>query len=165
VKTNAYATDQGSGVVRVECRLKDMDDPEAQYQLVDAKTVLAGDKPPFVFSIDSAKLVYGHNYQIMGTAYDYMGNSQNATMGMWVASSADPPTITLPDNPAQPVLHGISVPLTPKQVTGGVREIQFYLDGAAQPFNTSTLSPYEARLDTLGLALGNHTVRAVAVDG
>ncbi|MDX9976365.1 MAG: Ig-like domain-containing protein, partial [FCB group bacterium] len=37
VKVNAYGTDQGSGVVRVECRIKDLDDPEGKYTLVDMK--------------------------------------------------------------------------------------------------------------------------------
>ncbi|MDX9975757.1 MAG: Ig-like domain-containing protein, partial [FCB group bacterium] len=127
--------------------------------------VLAGDKPPYIFSIDSSALNFGHSYEIMGTAYDYMGNTRNTTMGMWIADSADPPTVVLPDDPADAVLHGISIPLTPTQITGGVREIQFFLDGAAEAFNTSTLSPYQVRLDTLGMTLGTHTVRAVAVDG
>lgn len=165
VRIEAYASDQGSGVVRVEARIKDLDDPESKYQLVDQKTVVMGDLPPYIFSIDSANLVLGHSYQLMSTAYDYVGNGQNATLALTVASSADPPTITLPADPALPVLHGISVDVTPAAYTGAVRQVQFYLDAAAEPFGTSTLPPYQVRLSTLGLALGAHTVRAVAVDG
>lgn len=165
VRLNAYTADQGSGVMRVEARMKDLNDPEANYQLIDQKRVLLGDEPPFIFSIDSANLALGHSYEIRGTAYDYMGNSQDTTIAITVADSADPPTITLPDDPALPVLQGISVPLTPKAYTGGVREVRFYLDGAVDPFQTVTLPPYQAHARTLPLALGEHRVRAVAIDG
>ena len=82
-----------------------------------------------------------------------------------LAASADPPVITLPDDPALPVLQGISVSLTPVQLTGGVREVRYYLDGSPSPFKTVNLAPFQAGLSTLNLALGSHTIRAVAEDG
>jgi hypothetical protein len=66
VKINAYASDQGSGVVRVEARLKDLDAEDAKYQLIDQRSVLAGDTPPYIFSVDSAKLTPGHRLRLHG---------------------------------------------------------------------------------------------------
>lgn len=164
VRVNAYASDQGSGVVRVEARLKDLSAPGASYALVDQRSVLAGQEPPYFFTIDSANLLPGHSYQLLGTAYDYMGNVGNATAGLVLAASAAPPAVGLPEPPEQ-VLHGVSVDVTPVTVSAGVRTVRFYLDDAEAPFNTSELAPYQVRVGTLGLALGTHAVRAVAVDG
>ncbi len=164
IKINAYASDQGSGISRVEMRIKDMDEEGAAYQLVDQKTVFDGDRPPYIFSINSATLVAGHTYQTMATAYDKMGNAQNAIIALIIADSAAPPTITLPDDPASDLLQGISVILAP-ELTGGVNAVRFYLDGAATPFKTLYLHPYQAILGTLNLSLGSHVIRAVAEDG
>ena len=165
VKVDAYAADQGSGVVRVELRLKDLTAGDASYQLVDRKVVFSGDKPPFIFTIDSAKLVPGHTYQLLGTVYDYMMNGQNATINLVIAASAAAPTITLPASPVQGIPKGISVSITPEAYTGGVTEVRYYLDGATTPFNTVGIPPYQAGIGTLTLALGSYTIRAVAVDG
>jgi len=165
VVIDAYAADQGSGVARVELRIKDLTAGDTSYTLVDRKVVFSGDAPPFLFTIDSSKLVAGHNYQLMGTAYDVIANSQNATVGLMIASSAAPPTLLLPDPPADGVLQGISVSLTPTSVTGGVRSVNYYLDGATTSFATVNLPPYEASMSTLALALGAHAILAVATDG
>lgn len=164
VQLNAYASDQGSGVVRVEARLKDVSVADSVYVLIDQKSVLTGQEPPYFFTIDSANLVPGHAYQVLGTAYDYMGNMVTATAGLVVAASASTPVVALPE-PAAQVLHGISVDVTPVSVSPGVRVVRFYLDGGAEPFATSELAPWQVRLGTLGLPLGAHTVRAVAADG
>jgi hypothetical protein len=164
VKVDTYTADQGSGVSRVEARLKDLNASDAQYQLIDQKTVFSGDKPPFIFSIDSANLERNHAYQFRATVYDGAGNSREATIAFRIAPTADAPTLTLPADPADPVLHGISVDVTPLGVTGGVREVRFYLDGAANPFRVISVAPYRTMLGTLGLTLGAHTVRAVAYD-
>jgi hypothetical protein len=165
IKVDAYAVDQGSGVARVELRTKDLNETGAPYLLVDQKTVFSGNLPPYIFSIDSSNLIMGHTYQLMGTAYDGMGNTQNATITVTIAASSAPPTITLPDDPALPVLQGISVSLTPVQLTGGVREVRYYLDGNPDPYKTVNLAPYQAGLATLNLTLGPHSIRAVAEDG
>jgi large repetitive protein len=165
VQVNAYAVDQGSGVVRVEARLKDLDDPDAGFTLIDQKSVLLGDKPPYIFTVDSVNLALGHTYEFRASAYDYMGNMQEATLALVIANSADPPTLVLPPNPTTPQLQGIAVSLTPVSYTGGVREIRFYLDGAASPFSTAYLRPYQTYLRTLNLPIGAHQVRAEAVDG
>ena len=165
IEVNAYASDQGSGVSRVEARIKDLDEPGATFQLIDQKTVFEGDLPPYIFAVNSANLVAGHAYQLRGTAYDGNGNVRDSTISLLIAASADPPTILLPDDPAGPVLHGISLNVTPVELTGGVREVRFYLDNTAAPFKTVNLAPFQASLKTLGLALGDHTVRAVARDG
>jgi len=165
VRVNAYATDQGSGVARVELRMKDLDGTDVLYTLVDQKSVFAGDKPPFIFALDSANLVFGHTYQLLATAYDGMGNAQNATLAMLVAPTADPPVIVLPDDPLNLVLQGISVTLKPAALTGGVHEVRYYLDGDAAPYKTVTLPPWQASLSTLALGLSNHVIRAEAEDG
>ena len=164
VRVNAYAADQGGGVVRVELRIKDLSVSDSSYQLVDRKVVFAGDLPPYIFTIDSANLVPGHTYQLMATAYDFMMNGQNATINLAIASSAAAPTITLPLPPAQGIPQGISVSITPESVTGGVNEVRYYLDGAQTPFKTVNIPPYQAGIGTLTLTLGSHTVRAVASD-
>ena len=164
VKIDAYASDQGSGVVRVELRSKDLTAGDGAYQFIDRRVVFKGDKPPFIFTIDSGKLIPGHTYQFLGTAYDFMTNSQDATLNLIIASSANPPTIMLPTPPALGVAQGISVSLTPDAVTGGVTGVSYYLDGAAAPFKTVNLPPYQAGRGTLDLTLAPHTIRAVAVD-
>ena len=165
VRVNGYAADAGSGVARVEARLKDVDTEGATYTLIDQKSVAAGEMPPYIFTLDSAALVPGHAYQVRATAYDFMGNGREETIHFVVASTADPPTIVLPADPTLPVLQGISVDVTPLSYTGGVRQIEFFLDDAEIPFNTTRLHPYQARVRTLALALGAHSVRAVATDG
>jgi large repetitive protein len=164
VKVDAYAADQGSGVVRVELRIKDLSVTDAAYQLVDRKVVFAGDKPPFIFTIDSAKLAAGHSYQLLATAYDYMMNGQNATINLLIAASAAAPTITLPAAPVLGIPQGISVVLTPESLTGGVNEVRYYLDGSATPCRSVTVPPYQMTLGTLNLALGSHRIRALALD-
>jgi len=164
VKIDAYAADQGSGVVRVELRSKDLTAGDGAYQFIDRRVVFKGDKPPYIFTIDSGKLIPGHTYQLLGTAYDFMTNSQDATLNLVIASSAAAPTIILPTPPALGVAQGISVTLTPDSVTGGVTGVSYHLDGAATPFKTVNLPPYQAGLGTLGLSLAPHTIRAVAVD-
>ncbi|MEE4329354.1 MAG: Ig-like domain-containing protein, partial [Wenzhouxiangella sp.] len=64
VELDAYAADQGSGVSRVEARIKDLGDPQATYRLLDQRSVFDGDLPPFMFAIDSANLDPGHDYQL-----------------------------------------------------------------------------------------------------
>ena len=165
VRVNAYASDQGSGVARVELRIKDLDGTNLLHRLVDQRSVFAGDLPPYIFTLDSATLNLGHTYQLMATAYDGMGNLQNATLAILVAPTADPPSIDLPASPVVDQLQGIFVNLAPVSVSPGVRRVRYYLDGAADPYKTATLPPFKAGLPTLDLALTSHVVRAVAEDG
>ena len=165
VRINAYAADQGSGIVRVEARIKDLGVPGALYQLMDQRSVFAGDLPPFIFAIDSTNLIPGHDYQLLVTAYDGAGNARDATLALLLAANAAPPTVTLPTPPTQPVPQGISIDLTPTAVSAGVREVAFFLDGAPAPWRTVTTAPFQATLGTLSLPAGPHSVRAVATDG
>jgi hypothetical protein len=96
ININAYAADAGSGISRVEMRLRDLDEPEDSWELVGQKTVFQGDLPPFIFAVDSGNLTAGHAYQAQATAYDGMGNAQNTTLALVVLESADPPTVILP---------------------------------------------------------------------
>lgn len=162
---NAYVADQGSGVARVEARLKDLDDETATYELIDQESVFAGELPPYMFAIDSGRLRAARHYQLLVTAYDAMANARDATLSLVVGASSAPPAITLPDDPASPVLQGISVDVTPASVGDIVKEVRFFVDGAADPAKTVFIAPWKASLPTLELALGAHTVRAVAVDG
>ena len=162
IMIDAYASDQGSGVARVELRIKDLSVDGAVYTLIDQKTSFQGDLPPYVFALDSAKLVPGHSYQALVTAYDKMGNGRDATISLVLMTTATPPTITFSDLPTN-VLQGVSVSLAP-QVTGAAREVRYYLDGGTVPFKTVTLAPFQAVLGTLTLSIGQHTVRAMAID-
>ncbi|MBU0679558.1 MAG: Ig-like domain-containing protein [Verrucomicrobia bacterium] len=165
VRVNAYASDQGSGVARVELRIKDMSNPTNLYKLVDQKSVFHGNEPPFIFALDSSNLTTGRTYQLMATAYDGLFNGQNATISIVMAPTADPPTIVLPGDPVAPQLQGISVRLKPVALTGGVRRVRYFLDGALVPYKTVTLPPWQATLSTLTMSLTTHVVRAVAEDG
>ncbi|MCB1102640.1 MAG: Ig-like domain-containing protein, partial [Kiritimatiellae bacterium] len=166
VQVNAYASDQGTGIRRVELYIKSLDATNALYQLIDQKTVFdpLSTLEPSVFTIDSSSLTPGQTYQLLGTAYDVAGNARDSTLSFIVAASADPPVITLPADPTNFVLRGVSVPLTPTSVSGGVRQVQFHLDGATNAFATVFLAPWQTTLRTLDLAVGIHTVKAVAVD-
>ena len=164
ININAYAADAGSGISRVELRLKDLDDSEGTWELVGQKTVFQGDRPPFIFAVDSGNLTPGHTVQAQATAYDGMGNAQNTTLALVILERADPPTVTLPEWPENPILQGISISLTP-ELTGGVRRVEYYLDGAVSPYKTVSLSPFKATLSTLALSLGAHTITVTAVDG
>ena len=163
ININAYASDQGSGVGRVELRIKDLTVDGSTLQLIDQKNVLKGDLPPYNFAVDSGGLVPGHTYQLQATAYDLMGNAQSSTLAVVLLSSAAPPTITLPA--AQDVLHGLSLQLTPVQVTGGVTQVEYFLDSTVQPFDTVKLPPYSTSLTTAGLELDVHTITAIVTDG
>jgi hypothetical protein len=164
VHINAYASDQGSGVRRVELRTKDLDAEGAAFTLVDQKSVFSGDTPPFFFVIDSGSLEWGHTYQLQATAYDGNGNAQNSTLQLVLLADASPPLIVLPDDPAQPVLQGISLQLTPLSATPGIRSLDFFLDDQPDPFRTATLAPYQTFMSSLDLDLGDHAVRVVATD-
>ncbi|MCK6556256.1 Ig-like domain-containing protein [Candidatus Binatia bacterium] len=165
VRIDAYATDQGTGVARVELRELDTNVQDATFRFVDQKSIFGATPGPTIFVIDSGNLVPGHTYQYKATAFDGAGNLQDATIAIIVAASAAPPTIVLPADPAQDVLHGISIELVPLSLSAGGRNVAYFLDAAAQPFATLTVAPYKTTLGTLGLPLGPHTVRAVATDG
>ena len=165
IQIDAYAVDQGSGVHRVEARIKDTGEAGALYELIDQRSTSGGDRPPYLFAIDSAQLLPGHAYRVLVTTYDAMANLREATASFLLASSADPPTIALADDPTDPVLQGIPIDLTPRETTGGARIVRYYLDGAEQPFKTVTLAPFQGTLRTVDLALGDHQVRALVADG
>jgi hypothetical protein len=165
ITVNAYPTDMGSGIARVELRIKDLDTTNALYALIDQKSVFKNDKPPYLFAIDSANLVPGHTYQLLGTAYDIMGNVRDATIAFVLASSADPPVIVLPEDPTANQLAGIAITLKPVALTGGVHKVRYYLDDATNAYKTVTVAPWQASLSTLTLSLTSHTIRAVAEDG
>lgn len=164
VVVEAYAQDQGSGVVRLEARLKDLDALDPRWDLIDQKSVYQGDLPPFLFAVDSGALKPGHDYQLMVTAYDAMANGQDATLSLLIAGGAPPPTLLMKADPGQPQLQGISIDLTPSVYGDTVKQIFFFLDGETDPFKIVTLAPFQASLGTLGLELGSHTVRAVGFD-
>lgn len=165
IRINANAADQGTGVARVELRRQLVGQANAPFELIDQKIVFEATSGPCIFTIDSSRLAPGATYQFKASAYDKAGNAQDATIPVIVAAGTAAPVIVMPNNPAAPVLQGISIDLTPTQVSAGVAIVGFYLDGATQPFSTVTLPPFQASLKTLALPLGQHTVRAVAVDG
>ncbi len=166
VRLNAYAADQGTGVSRIELRMRDEDAGDPGWTWVDQKSVFdQAEQGPCIFAIDSAQLLPGHTYQLRGTAFDGAGNVQDATIPIMLAASSAPPSIDLPEDPAQPVLAGISLPITPSTLSDGVRRVRFFLDGAGAPFATVGLAPFMAVVGTTDLALGAHVVLAVAEDG
>lgn len=165
IRLNAYAADQGSGLSRIEMRVQDTSVPDSDFELIDQKTIFPESEVPYIFAVDSANLIPGHIYQFKATGFDKANNAQDVTLAVIMAQSTAPPTIVLPADPATPVLHGISVTVTPETLTGGVTQVDYFLDSAAVPFKTVTLAPFSATLNTLGLSLGNHTIKAVVTDG
>lgn len=166
VVINAYAADQGSGVQRIELRIRDLDSTNTLYDLVDQKTLFNEDvTEPCIFTVDSGELIPGHSYELLGTAYDVVGNARDTTVAMILAASADPPVIVLPPDATNPVLQGVSVPLKPVAITGGVREVRYSLsEPATGTYATVFLAPWQATLNTLTRPLGIYTVRVDAVD-
>lgn len=165
IRLNAYASDQGAGVDRVELRIRNEDIPNALFNLIDQKAVYADSSGPCIFAVDSTNLLPGATYQLKATALDKAGNVQDATIAAMIAPGNSPPTIVLPADPTDPVLQGISVTVTPQSLSQGVRQVDYFLDGATEAFKTVTMSPFAATLNTQDLALGNHEIRAVATDG
>ncbi|MBK1631036.1 hypothetical protein CKO31_09840 [Thiohalocapsa halophila] len=165
VRLEAYAADQGSGIARVEARLRDLGDPNGAQRLIDQRTPTAGDEPPFVFAIDSSALTPGHDYELRVTAIDGAGNGTEATLSLVIAASAAPPSLVLPDAPTDPVPAGTFLDLTPVSVSAGVRTLRFYLDGGVDPFKTVGLAPFTTSLATASLPQGPHQIRVEAEDG
>ncbi|RIL05170.1 MAG: hypothetical protein DCC71_11320, partial [Proteobacteria bacterium] len=165
IRVNAYPADQGTGVANVELRVQDTSVPGSPFQLIDQKAVFdLAEQGPCIFAVESANLVPGHTYQFRATAIDGAGNRQDATIAAILATTAAPPQLALPPAPADPVLHGISVPLTPISISPTVKSVAYYLDFDAEPFATVFVPPFQTAVTTLGLPLGAHTVRAVATD-
>ncbi len=165
IEIDAFPTDQGSRLDRVELRIQDQDANNPTFELIDQKTVFDSTTLPCVFAIDSGRLVPGHTYQFKGSAFDKAGNRQDATVAAVIATSNAPPTLILPDDPNDPVLQGISVTVIPEFVSGAVQRITYFLDAELEPFKTVFISPFQASLRTSELPLGPHTIRAVAEDG
>lgn len=165
VRLNAYAADQGTGVGRLELRVRDDSIPDTPFVLVDQKTVFDTTPFPLIFAVDSSKLDPGHTYIYKLTAYDKLGNAQDATLAVILASDASPPTVTLPPDATDPVPQGISVHITPDAASPGVREVYYFLDDSPSAFARASLHPFKAVLPTLGVPVGDHTIRAIAVDG
>ncbi len=163
---NAYASDQGTGIRRVELRIKSLTDTNSLYALIDQKTVFDPlvTLEPSIFTIDTASLTPGDTYQLLGTAFDVAGNARDSTLAFVLAPDANPPVITLPPDPTNFILRGVSVPLTPSSVTGAVRNVQYFLNDATNPVATVFLAPWQTFVRTLDLAIGVYTVKAVAVD-
>lgn len=164
VQLSAYAADQGTGVARVELRLRPDDAPDDPEEFIDQKTKFGAEAGPTIFSVDTVRLTPGRTYQLRATAVDRAGNSQDATIPFVMQAALAPPAISLPEDAAQPVLQGISVSVTPVSVASVVKEVAFFLDGAAVPFATVTLPPFQASAVTTPLSAGPHVVRAVAMD-
>lgn len=165
IPVRAYAADQGSGIAHIALYARDLNVATSLYEHVDDKTIFSGADLPVTFSVDSARLVPGHSYIFRGSAYDQRGNVQDATIGAVIAASSSAPVIVLPPDPTNDILYGVSVPLAPAALTGGVRRVDYFVDGATNAFATMSLPPYATSLSTFGLALTTHTVRAEAVDG
>jgi large repetitive protein len=164
VKIIAYASDQGSGVRSVELRIKDLSDADSRFTLVDRKNYVLGDRFPFIFSIDSTKLIPGNTYQLLGTAYDGAGNLQDATLGLIVASTADHPQLVLPAGPLE-ILHGVPLSLTPVQVSSSAYKVSYFIDDAVNPVKVLEVRPFQFETSTLPIGVGNFVIRAVAEDG
>jgi len=165
VQLSAYAADQGTGVARVELRIFDQDTQGAVEQFIDQKTKFGAEAGPTIFAVDTSTLVPGHTYQLRATAIDGAGNLQDGTIPFVLTTTPLPPAVFLPEDPAAPVLQGVSLPVTPTTVSASVKQVQFFLDDAVAAFATVRLPPFQASLRTIPVAPGVHTVRAVATDG
>jgi large repetitive protein len=164
VQVNAYAADQGTGVARIELRLEDQSVADAPSVLIDQKTKFGADEGPTLFAIDSGNLLPGHTYQARATAIDGAGNAQDGTIPFVLETTVQPPQIVLPEDPAAPILQGISLDVTPLSVSTTTKSVIFFLDEGLEPMATMTLAPFQTQVVTLSLPLGAHTVRAIATD-
>ena len=164
IPIRVYAADAGSGIGLVELYVKDTTIGTGLFERVDSKTIFTPGDLPVTFSVDSANLAPGHDYLFKASVEDRRGNVQEATIAAVIATWAGPPLIVLPPDPTNDVLYGVSVPLAPVTLSGGVRRVNYYVDGATNAFATMFLPPYATSLGTFSLALNIHTVRADAVD-
>jgi large repetitive protein len=164
VRVLAYASDQGSGVRSVELRMRNLSEDGSRFTIIDRKNFVLGDRFPFIFTIDSLNLIPGNTYQLLGTAYDGAGNMQDATLGLIVATSADPPQIVLPAGPLE-ILHGVPLSLTPVQSSSSIFRVRYFLDAATTPLKESGVRPFQLETSTLPIGVGSYVLRAVAEDG
>ena len=164
IRLDAYPTDQGSGVARVELRRQFQDDPEAELEFVDQKAIFADVSEPCLFTIDSSQLEPG-TYQFRATAVDNAGNRQDATIAVVILDAVVPVAITLPPDPTEPSPRGISITVAPESTSLNVRNVAYFRDAETEPFATQSLLPYQVMVPTSDLSVGVHTLRAVASDG
>lgn len=164
IRVNAYPQDQGSRLARVELRLQNVTEEGSPRILIDQKSVFDSTTLPCIFVIDSATLLPNNAYQVIATAFDNAGNAQDATLGIVLADGPTPPVIVLPEDPAAPIVQGISLSVTPDLVGIATQSVAYYLDDAVNPLGTVFLPPHQIAVPTSDLALGTHTLRAVAMD-
>ena len=164
IVVNAHVADQGSGPERIELYRKDVN-TTGLFEFVDQKMIFAGTDIPARFAVDSASLTPGATYLFKAVAFDRAGNVSEATIAAILAASADPPTIALPDDPTNAVLQGIAITVAPTSVSGGVKRVEYFLDGTNHNITTVFVPPFQTMIGTLALPIGAHTVTAVAVDG
>jgi uncharacterized protein YjdB len=117
---------------------------------------------PYQFGLDSSTLSPGQ-HNLSAVAIDGAGNTAQAVSPLLVIKSAVPPAlvITAPANASQYAPGAvIAVAATATDIVG-ISQVQFFLDAETAPHATSGIG---FNLDTTGLALGNHSIRAVATD-
>ncbi len=107
----------------------------------------------------------GHTYQARATAIDGAGNAQDATIRVRARRPRRRRRRSCcRADPVAPVLHGVSLDVTPLSVSPTAKSVIFFLDDGAAPMATMTLAPFQTHVVTLVLPLGAHTVRAIATD-
>jgi len=162
---NVHLSDQGSGPERVELYQRDLTATNALFTQVDQKMIFQGSDIPARFAVDTATLEPGHTYLYKASAIDRAGNVGEATIVAILAATADPPVLVLPEDPTNAVLQGIAITMAPVSISGGVKRVEYYLDGTNNNVAAVFLPPFQTTLGTLSLPIGAHTVTAVAVDG
>ena len=138
---------------------------------VDGGTTAIGtdSQAPFSASYTTTGLTNG-THTFTAKAYDAAGNSaSSAAVSVTVSNTActsdtTAPTVSISHPTAAEVISGTAYSVTANATDAvcGVKQVTFYIDGAAKTADTT--SPFTYTLDTTTLANGNHTFYAVAID-
>ena len=154
VNFTANASDPGGAVARVEFRL-------------DGNLIATDTTSPYATTFASGPLAAG-SHTLQATAFDNGNPSLSASQSITVNKPGGntPPTASVTSPTAnQNFAANTTIPLaaTAADPGGAVVRVDFRLDGSATVVGSDTTAPYNFTVPA-GLASGNHTVTATAVD-
>jgi endoglucanase len=154
VNFTANASDPGGAVARVEFRL-------------DGTLLLSDTTAPYATSFNAGNLANG-SHTLQAQAFDNGNPSLSATQSITITKSTGntPPTVSVTSPTAgQNFAANTTIPLaaTAADPGGAVVRVDFRLDGSTTVVGSDTTAPYTFTVPA-GLASGNHSVIATAVD-
>jgi len=115
---------------------------------------------PYQFNWDTT-LYTNATHHVKATAFDIATNTAISTVAVTVLNGS--PTVAFTNPLDSQVLSGTVNATATASGTGGIRRVEFYLDGTL--IKTATTAPYGFTLDTKPSANGPHTLLAKAFDG